>query len=110
MVSGQWLVVSEGLPCIGRRLELLSIADFAGFSQPWDAGWKSAYAPGRALHRGNPRSARVLRERASSRCTKCGHRPVDGLHSIENKSDKGANFSLTPELEGVQQDRSLTVS
>jgi hypothetical protein len=36
--------------------------------------------------------------------------PVDGLHSIENKSDKGASFSLTPELEGVQQDRSLTVS
>jgi hypothetical protein len=36
--------------------------------------------------------------------------PVDGVHSPENKSDKGANFLLTPELEGVQQDRSLTVS
>jgi hypothetical protein len=32
------------------------------------------------------------------------------MHSIENESDKGKNFSLTPESEGVQQDRSLTVS
>jgi hypothetical protein len=35
---------------------------------------------------------------------------VDALHSIENKSDKGPHFSLTQQLEGVQQDRSLTVS
>jgi hypothetical protein len=27
---------------------------------------------------------------------------VDALHSIENKSDKVAQFSLTPEIEGVQ--------
>jgi hypothetical protein len=35
---------------------------------------------------------------------------VNALHSIENKSDKSAIFSLTKKIEGVQQDRSLTVS
>jgi hypothetical protein len=36
--------------------------------------------------------------------------PVDAMHSIENKPHKLATFSLTLKLEGVQQDRSLTVS
>jgi hypothetical protein len=36
--------------------------------------------------------------------------PVDCLHLIENKPDKLAIFSLTQNLKGVQQDRSLTVS
>jgi hypothetical protein len=49
-------------------------------------------------------------EIASSTCTKSGHPPVDDLHSIENKSDKSALFSLTQKLKRVQQDRSLTVS
>jgi hypothetical protein len=52
----------------------------------------------------------LLGENASYACTKSGHPPVDGLHSIENKSDKAAHFSLTQILEGVQLDRSLTVS
>jgi hypothetical protein len=43
-------------------------------------------------------------------CTKSGHPPVDELHSSENKPDKAAFFSLTQNLKGVQQDRSLTVS
>jgi hypothetical protein len=43
-------------------------------------------------------------------CTKSCHPPVDAVHSIENKSDKLAIFSLTQILKGVQQDRSLTVS
>jgi hypothetical protein len=68
------------------------------------------HKPGFAVHRENPRHSCVLREIAWSSCTKSGHMPVDGLHSIENKSHKAAIFSLTPELEGVEQDRSLTVS
>jgi hypothetical protein len=62
------------------------------------------------LRRENLRPACLLREMVASKCTKSGHPAVDGLHSVENKSDKGAHFLLTPELEGVQQDRSLTVS
>ena len=49
-------------------------------------------------------------KKQSAHCTKSCHPPVDGLHSIENKSDKVALFSLTQNLKGVQQDRSLTVS
>jgi hypothetical protein len=51
----------------------------------------------------NPCPACVLREIAMFNCTKSGHPPVDALHSIENKSDKGRHFSLTAKLEGVQQ-------
>jgi hypothetical protein len=32
----------------------------------------------------NPRPACLLRETAATTCTKSGHLPVDGLHSIEN--------------------------
>jgi hypothetical protein len=46
----------------------------------------------------------------ASDCTKSCHLPVDCLHLIENKPDKLAIFSLTQNLKGVQQDRSLTVS
>jgi len=35
---------------------------------------------------------------------------VNELHSTENKAHKAAIFSLTQNLKGVQQDRSLTVS
>jgi hypothetical protein len=35
---------------------------------------------------------------------------VNQLHSPENKSHKTAIFSLTQDLKGVQQDRSLTAS
>jgi hypothetical protein len=63
--------------------------------------------PGIAKTRAPPA---LLREDASSACTKSGHAPVDGLHSIENKSDRGTHFSLTSKLERVQGDRSLTVS
>jgi hypothetical protein len=45
-----------------------------------------------------------------SDCTKSCHLPVDCLHLIENKPDRLAIFSLTQNLKGVQQDRSLTVS
>src|SRR5580704_437891 len=47
---------------------------------------------------------------ATTCCTKCCHPPVDALHSTENEPDTGTHFSLTSKLEGVQQDRSLTVS
>jgi hypothetical protein len=33
-----------------------------------------------------------------SSCTNFGHPPVNGLHSIENKSDKLSHFSLTPKI------------
>jgi hypothetical protein len=52
----------------------------------------------------------ALRRNRFLACTKSGHPPVDHLHSIENKIDKVAHFSLTQAIEGVQQDRSLTVS
>jgi hypothetical protein len=35
---------------------------------------------------------------------------VDGLHSIEKAILTNAHFSLTPKIEGVEQDRSLTAS
>jgi hypothetical protein len=60
--------------------------------------------------RENPRPACLLREIASSPCTNSGHPPVDALHFIENTHLTDAAFSLTNFLEGVQQDRSLTVS
>ena len=41
---------------------------------------------------------------------KVRHRPVDGLHSIENKALKISNVFLTLFLVAVQQARSLTVS
>jgi hypothetical protein len=63
-----------------------------------------------ARHRENPRPACLLREIASSPCTNSGHPPVDALHFIENTHLTDAAFSLTNFLEGVQQDRSLTVS
>jgi len=61
-------------------------------------------------HRENPRPACLLREIAAFHCTKSGHPPVDGPHLLETKQDKTAFFLLTEKLEGVQQDRSLTVS
>jgi hypothetical protein len=54
--------------------------------------------------------ASVSRKITISSCTNSGHRPVDGLHSIENESDRSAYFLLTANLKGVQQDRSSTVS
>jgi hypothetical protein len=45
-----------------------------------------------------------------SYCTKSGHPPVDALHSIEKSILTNSHFSLTAEVEGVQQDRSLTAS
>jgi hypothetical protein len=43
-------------------------------------------------------------------CTKSGHPPVDGLHSIEKSRLTNWHFSLTQKIEGVKQDRSLTAS
>jgi hypothetical protein len=43
-------------------------------------------------------------------CTIFGHRPVDGVHSIENTCVTKVDFPLTELIEGVQQDRSLTAS
>jgi hypothetical protein len=57
-----------------------------------------------ARHRENPRPACLLRDIALCSCTKSGHPPVDGLHSIENKADKAARFLLTAELESVQRE------
>jgi hypothetical protein len=44
-----------------------------------------------------------LHETAATGCTKSGQWPVDGLHSIENATDKAAHFRLTPKLERVQR-------
>jgi hypothetical protein len=91
--------------------EPLSGAAFAGFSQPAE-GCKNL----RHAFHGPFSIAKTLipdcflPRITSSSCTKSGHLAVDGLHSTENESDKGMQFSLTTELEGVQQDRSLTVS
>ena len=90
------------MPCPVRRLP-----DFHRLGMP--ARIRGRHLA-RAPHRENPHPACFLREMAWSNCTKSGHPPVDGVHSIENKSDRGAHFSLTAELEGVQQNRSLTVS
>ena len=38
------------------------------------------------------------------------HHPVDRLHSVEKKPDAARLFRLTEIIEGVKQDRSLTVS
>jgi hypothetical protein len=56
------------------------------------------------------RAPPAFRENCWPACTKSCQQPVNGLHSIENKTDTNANFSLTEKLKGVQQDRSLTVS
>jgi len=81
----------------------LSSKAFAGFSQSL-SGCKTLQprsTPSR--HRQNPRPACLLRDIAFPACTKSGHPPVDGLHSIENKADKGAHFLLTAKLERLQQ-------
>jgi hypothetical protein len=49
-------------------------------------------------------------ETQQPRCTNSCHPAVHGLHSAENRPHKLAIFSLTQNLKGVQQDRSLTVS
>jgi hypothetical protein len=63
---------------------------------------------------GNRRELRAsrgfLRKGRAGPCTKSGHSPVDGLHSIENKRDKFARILLTAEAKGVELNRSLTAS
>jgi hypothetical protein len=95
-----------GLPL----LESLICHGLCGISTGWECREKSVGASGFLFGISETLAPGALREMISSHCTKCGHGPVDGLHTIENKSDKGANFSLTAELKGVQQNRSLTVS
>jgi hypothetical protein len=57
-----------------------------------------------------PRQSRVFAERFRGFCTKSGHRPVDELHSIENKRDKFARILLTLKNKRVELNRSLTAS
>jgi len=82
----------------------LSSKAFAGFSQSL-SGCKTLQprsTPSR--HRQNPRPACLLRDIAFPACTKSGHPPVDALHSIENKADKGARLLLTEKSERVQKE------
>src|SRR5258708_6226723 len=58
----------------------------------------------------NAASGARFARNALRRCTKSGHRVVDGAHSIENTQVTKRDFSLTENIEGVQQDRSLTAS
>ena len=83
---------------------------FAGFSQAPKAALKLATPPGLPGVCRKPASSLPSARNGFSTCTKTCHPPVDALHSIENKSDRSAIFSLTLNLESVQQDRSLTVS
>jgi hypothetical protein len=83
---------------------------FTGYSQPRNTPENCRPSLNSQLARQNLRSMRCPRKNASPHCTKSCHPPVDALHSIENKSDRVALFSLTQNLKGVQQDRSLTVS
>jgi len=88
----------------------LSSKDFHRYSQ---SGWNSAETCNiDHLARSN-REIKVKKfaaKRSLSDCTKSWHTPVNPLHSIENKSHKTLIFSLTQNLKGVQQDRSLTAS
>jgi hypothetical protein len=63
---------------------------------------------------GNRRKLRAsrgfLRKGSAGLCTKSGHSPVDGLHSIENKRDKLARILLTLKTKSVELNRSLTAS
>jgi len=52
----------------------------------------------------------LLRKSSAGLCTKSGHSPVDGLHSIENKRDKFARILLTLKTKRVELNRSLTAS
>jgi hypothetical protein len=57
------------------------------------------------LFRSRPRKSRMKLwslETQFPDCTKSCQAPVDGLHSIENKLDKGATFSLTSVMGGVK--------
>jgi hypothetical protein len=60
--------------------------------------------------RWKPCLARVLQEMHCGTCTNSGQAPVNGVHSIENTDVTKRDFSLTQEIEGVQQDRSSTAS
>jgi len=105
--SGQW---AEPSNTVAGFRDHLPGAAFPRFSQAQSAGDIFSTRLASARHREEPRPACFVAEMATANCTKSGHPPVDGVHSIENKSDKGAHFLLTPELEGVQQNRSLTLS
>ena len=83
---------------------------FAGFSQASKAALKLATPPGLPAQYRKPASSLPSARNGLLVCTKSCHPPVDAPHSIENKSDTSAIFLLTLKLEGVQQDRSLTVS
>src|ERR1700720_2988659 len=87
----------------GSSRPLLSKA-FTGYSQRRCGARKAHCRAPASPDRGNPRPVRLLRESTSSNCTNSGHPPVNQLHSVENKSDKLQHFSLTPKIEGVQQD------
>jgi len=83
---------------------------FTGFSQAPKAALKLATPPGLQAQYRKPASSLPSARNALLICTKSGHQPVDAPHPIENKSDRSAIFLLTLHSEGVQQDRSLTVS
>jgi hypothetical protein len=84
------------------RIGLLD-AVFARYSQLSRdrAALGSLFASCRASR--NPRPTCLLRAVVFSTCTNFGHRPVDGLHSLENTVLAGAHFSLTKIMKGVKQ-------
>ena len=75
----------------------------AGFAQGnWeflfsDAELRSRVPSAKAASRAGFRMFHV------ERCTKFGHPPVDGLHSIDFTRDKAAGFYLTLKLKGVKR-------
>jgi hypothetical protein len=77
----------------------------------------SATDPSRRKHIGsgqctgaNPALDAAFADTLLAHCTKTGHPPVDGPHSIEKPILTSAHFLLTPKIEGVKEDRSLTAS
>jgi hypothetical protein len=85
-------------------------APFARYSQARNRGKKPQHLSSRSFHNESRIFARISAQNLSPGCTKFCHRPVQRLHLPENKPHKLAIFSLTQNLKGVQQDRSLTVS
>jgi hypothetical protein len=80
------------------------------FTIPYQTAPLAAVKDSGQCTRANPALDAAFAKTRRSRCTKSGHPPVDGLHSIEKSTLTNPYFSLTQKIEGVKQDRSLTAS
>jgi hypothetical protein len=71
--------------------------DFHSSEPPANSGFSSTGPHETCANRGE------IGQIMAQRCTKTGHKPVDGVHVTDVKGDKISQFSLTLKIEGVKR-------